>query len=119
MATTNPELFLYQGRTIQEWLPAIVERVVERFDPLRIILFGSLARGEAHYDSDVDLLVVLPHVEDKRAMAVAIRCALADMPPPLDIFPTDPEELERKGDLVGNILRPALAEGRVVYERTE
>ena len=38
----------------------MVGRIVERFDPERIILFGSAARGEAGPDSDVDLLVVMP-----------------------------------------------------------
>jgi len=42
-------------------LPEIVERIVRGFDPLKIILFGSRARGEAHPDSDVDLLVILPY----------------------------------------------------------
>lgn len=114
----STDLFLYQGRTIAEWLPSIVTRIVERFDPLRIVLFGSLARGEADRDSDIDLLVVLPRVEDKRAMAIAIRCALADMPPPIDVIPTDPEELAQRSDLVGSILRPAITEGQVIYKRT-
>jgi len=45
------------------YLSEIVERIVRQFDPLRIILFGSWARGDARPDSDVDLLVVLPKVE--------------------------------------------------------
>ena len=38
----------------------MVRRIVERFDPEKIILFGSHARGDATPDSDVDLLVVMP-----------------------------------------------------------
>ena len=41
-----------------EIVDQMVRRIVERFDPERIILFGSLARDEARADSDVDLLVV-------------------------------------------------------------
>jgi predicted nucleotidyltransferase len=112
-------LFLYRGRTLDEWLPEVVERIVERFDPLRVILFGSVARGEMNYDSDIDLLVVFPEVkkEDKRALMVKIRSALLDTPVPMDILVTDPDEISRRGDLVGTILRPALREGKVLYER--
>ncbi len=96
----------------------MVERIVERFHPLRIILFGSYARAQARWDSDVDLLVVLSEVQDKRRVTVEIRRALADLPVAKDIIVTTPDEIERRGDLVGTVLRPTLREGRVLYERT-
>jgi predicted nucleotidyltransferase len=99
------------------WVPEMVSRIVEHFQPVRVILFGSLARGEATRDSDVDLLVVLPTVDDKHEVAIDIRRALADIPVPKDIVVTTPEEIARRGHLVGAILRPALREGRVLYER--
>lgn len=46
----------YNGRTLPEWLPDIVDRVVAEFDPVKIILFGSLARGDEDRGSDIDLL---------------------------------------------------------------
>jgi predicted nucleotidyltransferase len=117
--TDRTGLFLYEGKTLEEWLPEVVRRVVEGFDPLRVILFGSLARGEANYDSDVDLLVVFGHVEweKKRDLTVDIRRALARVPVPVDVIVTDVDEIRRRGHLVGPILRPALEEGKVVYER--
>ena len=36
----------------------ITECIVKEVNPVRIILFGSLARGNAREDSDVDLLVI-------------------------------------------------------------
>jgi len=103
--------------TTTEFIPTITDRIVRQFHPVKIVLFGSHARGEAHPDSDVDLLVVLPKVEDKRKSAVAIRRALASFPVGKDIIVTTPEEIEARGDLVGTILRPALREGRILYER--
>jgi uncharacterized protein len=114
-----PKFFLYRGRRLDEWLPDVIERIVERFDPLRIILFGSLARGEMDYDSDIDLLVVFEEVEweNKRELTVEIRRAIAGIPVPVDVIVTDTDEIRRRGHLVGPILRPALEEGKVVYER--
>lgn len=98
-------------------IATMTDRIVREFDPIRVILFGSHARGEAGRDSDVDLLVVLPKVDDQRRAAVAIRRLLADLPVAKDIVVTTPEEIAARGDLVGTILRPALREGVVVYER--
>ena len=95
----------------------MVERVRSLFSPDRIILFGSHARGDAGPDSDIDLLVVLPQVDDTRRAAVEIRRALADFPVGKDIIVTTPAEIERRGNLVGSILRPALRDGKVLYER--
>lgn len=114
----RPGLFLYEGKTLEEWLPSMVERVVERFDPLKVILFGSLARGEANYDSDVDLLVVFEHVrlENKRNLTVDIGRAIVGVP--ADVVVTDVGEIERRGHIVGTVLRPALREGKILYERS-
>jgi uncharacterized protein len=99
-------------------LDTIVSRIVEQFDPLRVILFGSHARGTACPDSDVDLLVVIDHVDDKRSVTVQMRRALADLPIGKDIVVTTPEEIRRRGHLVGSILRSALREGKELYERS-
>ncbi len=100
-----------------ETIEIAVERLVRQFDPLRIILFGSCARGEERPDSDLDLLVVLPRVEDKRKTTVDMRRALRDLPVAKDVISTDPDEIRRRGELVGTVLRPALREGKVLYER--
>lgn len=98
-------------------IQTMVERIVRQFHPLRVILFGSHARGAAVAESDVDLLVVLREVSDKRRAAVEIRRALGDLPAAKDIFVTTPEEIVGRGDLVGSVLRPALREGRTLYEQ--
>ncbi len=95
----------------------VVERIVARFQPLRVILFGSRARKQAGRWSDVDLLVVLPKVEDKRRAAVDMLRAVGDLSVAMDIIVSTPEELARKAQIKGTVFRAALREGKVVYER--
>lgn len=98
-------------------LHEMVERIVCGFDPERIILFGSQARGDAHAGSDVDLLVVMPDGTDRRAVAIAIGSELNGLGIAKDVIVTTPDEIRRRGTLVGTVLRPALREGRELYDR--
>ncbi len=100
------------------YLDEAIERIVRRFNPLRIILFGSWARGDARPDSDLDLLVVLSHVENKRLATIQIGNELSDLPTSKDIIVTTPEEIHKRGNFVSGILYPALREGQSIYERT-
>jgi predicted nucleotidyltransferase len=104
-------------RPIDEIIAEMTRRIVERFDLLQVILFGSHARGDAHADSDVDLLVVFPHVENSRTMAVAILDELSDLHVFKDVVVTTPDEIAAWGKLIGTVLEPALRQGRVLYER--
>ena len=95
----------------------MVDRIVGQFQPARVVLFGSRARGGASEWSDVDLLVVMRNVADTRKAAVEIRRLLADMPVSKDIIVATPEEIARRGHVVGTVLHAALREGTVLYER--
>jgi predicted nucleotidyltransferase len=105
----NPQL----AHTLRE----MVKRLVERFDPEQIVLFGSHARGTARSDSDIDLLVIMPVSGSKRAKQVELRVALRDFDIPKDIIVATPEEIDRRRNIVGTIIRPALREGKVLYVR--
>ena len=96
----------------------MVDRIVGRFQPSRVVLFGSRARGEATHGSDVDLLVVMNEVKDKRRAAIEIRRSLGDLPVSKDIVVATHDEIARRGHVVGTVLHAALRDGTVVYERT-
>ena len=95
----------------------MVRRLVERFDPDQIILIGSHARGTAGPDSDVDLLVVMAVSGSKREKQIDMRIAVHDIPVPKDIIVVTPHEMERRRDIVGTIVRPAVREGKELYVR--
>ena len=103
--------------TSEAIISTMVDRIVGRFQPSRVVLFGSQARGTAKEWSDVDLLVVMDNVPNKRRVAVEIRRSLGDLPISKDIVIATPDEITRRGHVVGTVLRAALREGTIVYER--
>jgi uncharacterized protein len=92
-----------------------VQALVREFHPLKIFLFGSRARGDGRKESDIDLLVVLERIDDRRATRDALYKALPRIPVSIDVFAADPDELARTGDFVGSFVYPVLREGEVVY----
>ena len=104
-----------KGTAARGHIDRMVKRIVEKFRPERIILFGSHARGEAGPDSDVDLLVVMPVKGSVREKRLEIRQALHHIPVPLDLFVSRPEEFAWRKEVVGTIEWPATHEGKVLY----
>ena len=91
-------------KALADKIAEMVRRIVERFDPEQIILFGSHACGTARPDSDVDLLVVMPVTGSKHEKQVEVRCVLHDIYIAKDIVVVTPDEVERRRNIVGTIL---------------
>jgi predicted nucleotidyltransferase len=98
-------------------VPEITRRILSVSKPQKIILFGSYARGDFGPDSDLDLLVVLDYIESPRAESNRLRRVLRGLLAPVDILVATSEQIERNRRTVGLIYRPALEEGKVIYER--
>jgi len=112
---------VFHVRRRQRGIPAIIRtmtrRIVSRFHPDKVILFGSHARGTATPDSDLDLLVVMPVRGSKRETCIAIGTSLAAFGVPVDVMVSTPEELIERQGIPGTIERPAAREGKVLYEK--
>jgi predicted nucleotidyltransferase len=80
----------------------------------RVILFGSRARGGACSDSDLDLLVIEPVLESRRAESVRLREALGDLGVPIDLVVVPASHVDEWGHFEGTMLHDALREGRVL-----
>jgi predicted nucleotidyltransferase len=104
-------------KEIDNILDEMVRRIVERFHPEKIILFGSYVRNESTEDSDFDILVVMPAENSQRQKANEIDLALADRTVPMDVIVVTPEQFDRQKNLAGTIVYEAAREGRVIYER--
>ena len=91
------------------------ERIVREYQPRRVILFGSYARGTANADSDVDLLVVMPYKGEPWDLPVKIRLAI-DIHFPVDILVRDPEVIRQRIGWNDFFLKEIMEQGKVLYE---
>ena len=98
-------------RTLDE----IVRRVVEVAQPERIVLFGSAARGDMTRHSDVDLLIVKDGADALELMSRIYR-RLRGVGVPVDALVVSAADVARYRDSHALIIKPALREGRTVYE---
>ena len=101
-------------RVADEWLSAIVGRIVRAVDPVRIVLLGARAKGAASPESDYELLVVLDDVQDRMASRVAVRQSFEDIPAPAEVTVASVEEMDSHRI---DIATWADAAGRSVYAR--
>ena len=98
----------------QETLDDIIRRVVETAKPERIILFGSAARGEMNRHSDVDLLIVKEGAD--AGLRARVYEKLYGVRVAVDAILVSPADVERYRNSHALVIKPALLEGRVVYD---
>lgn len=99
----------------QETLNDIIRRIVEVADPEKIILFGSAARGDMNRHSDVDLLIIKEGAH-RGSLAGRIYENMHGAGAAVDVVVVTPDDVEQYKDSHALVIKPALREGRVVYE---
>jgi predicted nucleotidyltransferase len=106
----------YRGADIpMRLIRRFARQVAERFEPEKIILFGSYAYGTPHADSDVDILVIMPA---RNQLDQAVRISLEIDPPfPLDIIVRTPHNMQWRLAEGESFLREITARGKVLYEK--
>lgn len=82
----------------------------------RVVLFGSHARGTAHADSDFDVLMIEPTVDDVIHEAVRLRSQLDDLEVPIDIVVMDQAKPDQRAGERGTMVERALREGRLLAQ---
>ena len=101
---------------LRKHIRRFVRRVAQEFSPEKVVLFGSYAHGRPTPDSDVDLLVIMPHggrnVEQAVKISLAVDCNF-----PMDLIVRTPAEVRRRLRLHDGFLSSVLNEGKTLYER--
>lgn len=94
-----------------------VKKIVQEFRPERVVLFGSFARQSTGLDSDVDLLVVLPHEGSAAKCAAEIRQAV-DFRFPCDLLVRSPQKVAERLRLGDAFIKDIMTNGKTLYEST-
>lgn len=97
----------------------IADCIAREYQPDKIILFGSWARGDASEQSDIDLLVISDHEAHlpRYKRGLDVRLQLSQFPVPKDILFYTHEDVERWRDVPQTFIHTILREGQVLYER--
>jgi len=107
----------YPVQVTESLLQDITRRIVEGFEPDKIILFGSQATGTSRADSDIDLLIIMDSQLSALERAVAVKRACRPRFVSMDVLVKTPEEIEARLQQGNLFFRQILARGRVLYER--
>lgn len=107
-----------QAMVSQQQIEQAVRILAQAVRPVKIILFGSYARGDARYDSDIDFLVVESAVPNRRSEMARLRNILRPLRIPVDVIVASEAELREWSHLPGHILYWALKEGKALHEAT-
>ena len=95
---------------------ALARRIVEEFDPEKIILFGSHANGTPKNYSDVDLLVLMPFEGNPFDKATEILERI-EHPFCADVIVREPDDAQRRYREHDSLIRDAFDRGKVLYAR--
>ena len=95
----------------------VVKRIVNGYDPERIILFGSYAWGEPGENSDLDLLVVKDSELPRPQRTMQLRKILYGIGIPMDLIVYTPQEVKKSEDNVYSFIHEILKTGKMLYER--
>lgn len=98
-------------KTIQE----AVELLRKAANPVRIILFGSYARGDMNETSDLDFLIVEKEIKARRMETVRLRDILSPLRIPVDVLVVSEKSYNEWKDALGTVIYEAAIEGKVVY----
>lgn len=104
-------------KSLPKWITEAVSEIAEAFHPQRIVMFGSYARGDQDYDSDIDLFVEMETSLSPPERAIAVASIFGLRPWSMDLIVYTPQEVERLQGIQGTLLSQIEREGIVLYEQ--
>ena len=98
-------------------ISGIVTKIVENFQPEKVILFGSRVWGKPKEWSDIDVLVIMNFDESSSRVAAKISVTAKPRYVPMDILVRTPEEIEQRIKMGDYFIQRIITGGKVLYER--
>jgi len=107
-------------REVQQTIEQVVRRIIEQYQPEKIILFGSYAYGEPDAGSDVDLLIVKETDERPIDRRVTVRRIVhgARRGVPFSPLVITPQELAQRLEMGDPFYHEIITQGKVQYARS-
>ncbi len=102
----------------RDQIQGFVDQVVRRFRPAKVILFGSYAHGKPTENSDVDLLVIMPHRGPSAQMASRMRLA-CPRSFAMDLLVRSPAEMRKRLRMGDQFLTEVNAKGIILHESSD
>ena len=96
----------------------ITNRIVDVYQPEKIILFGSYAHGTASENSDLDLLIIKETEEASVDRAAMVRKSMRDFLLPMDILVYTPQEIEENQKSKFSFIYQVIKTGKLLYDRS-
>ncbi|MEI7425337.1 MAG: nucleotidyltransferase domain-containing protein [Candidatus Moraniibacteriota bacterium] len=103
-------------KKMEKKIQEVADKIVQEFQPEKIILFGSWAWGEPTEDSDVDLFVV-KETTDNRKTAMEIDGSIFPRPFPMDLFVYTPNQLKKELSFEEPFITKVSKKGMLLYEK--
>jgi predicted nucleotidyltransferase len=110
--------FISDSSLTDELIHRIVETILTRSAPEKIILFGSAASGEATADSDLDFFVIMNTTLPPLERSDRLREVLGPVEIPVVLFVLTAQEFEETKDVIGGIANTPAKYGRMVYAKS-
>src|SRR4030042_1553741 len=102
-------------KSLQKEIEDITRQIVKKYEPEKIILYGSFASGEPTKDSDVDLFIVKRTKKKRTQRHLEIDRMLLDRTLPLDILIYTPEEIKNRLSLGDFFIENIINQGKIIY----
>ncbi|MEW6007371.1 MAG: nucleotidyltransferase domain-containing protein [bacterium] len=94
----------------------MVDKIAKKFQPEKIILFGSYAWGKPNKDSDVDFFII-KETKDTRELAREIDGSIFPRPFPIDIIVYCSKSVQKREAMGDFFIKDILNKGKLLYER--
>ena len=97
-------------------LDEMKRRVIEEIRPSKIYLFGSHAWGHPTENSDVDVFLVVPRLDNSRSelLSRAYRC-IRELRMPAEFVVKTEDEMARFASVPASLIHKVLKRGRLLY----